>query len=198
MAGVNSGPGRLTLQVAALIDGSGAPLVPDAVMVIDGGTIRWAGPAVAAPGGTRPAAEPVTFSSGIAVPGFVDAHVHFTLFADGRPYEAMAAEPDAMMAFAAARNALVHLRAGVTTARDNGSRNRLGFALRDAIDRGLIPGPRLLVSGRPVTPSAGHLYWCEATADGADEIRDAVRRPAGAGADHIKIMATGGATVRAE
>ncbi len=195
MAGVNSGPGRLTLQVAALIDGTGAPLVPDAAIVIDGGTIRWAGPAVAAPGGTRPDAEPVTFSSGIAVPGFVDAHVHFTLFADGRPYEAMAAEPDAMMAFAAARNALVHLRAGVTTARDNGSRNRLGFALRDAIDRGLIPGPRLLVSGRPVTPSAGHFHWCNGTADGADEIRDAVRRLAAEGADHIKIMASGGGTV---
>src|SRR5260221_9598102 len=107
----------------------------------------------------------------------------------------MAAESDAMMAFAAARNALVHLRAGVTTARDNGSRNRLGFALRNAIDRGLIPGPRLLVSGRPVTRSAGHFHWCNGTADGADEIRDAVRRLAAEGADHIKIMASGGGTV---
>ncbi len=181
--------------MAALIDGSGAPLVPDAAIVIQGGTIRWAGPAVAAPGGTRPDAEPVAYNGGVAVPGFVDAHVHFTLFADGRPYEAMAAESDAMMAFAAARNALVHLRAGVTTARDNGSRNRLGFALRNAIDRGLIPGPRLLVSGRPVTPSAGHFHWCNGTADGADEIRDAVSRLAAEGADHVKIMASGGGTV---
>src|SRR5258708_30506320 len=98
MAGVNSGPGRLTLQVAALIDGTGAPLVPDAAIVIDGGTIRWAGPAVAAPGGTRPDAAPVTFSSGIAGPGLVDAHVPFTLLAHGRPYEATAAAPHAMMA----------------------------------------------------------------------------------------------------
>src|SRR5258708_33788260 len=63
------------------------------------------------------------------------------------------------------------------------------------MDRGLTPGPRLLVSGRPVTPSAGHFHWCNGTADGADEIRDAVRRLAAEGADHIKIMASGGGTV---
>jgi imidazolonepropionase-like amidohydrolase len=136
----------------------------------------------------------VAFDTGVAVPGFVDAHVHFTLFADGRSYEEMAAETDAMMAFAAARNALTHLRAGVTTARDNGSRNRLGFALKQAIDRGLVAGPRLLVSGRPVTPPGGHFHWCNGTADGPDEIRQAVKSLAADGADHVKIMASGGGT----
>jgi imidazolonepropionase-like amidohydrolase len=196
MAGVKAAPARLTLQVAALIDGTGAPPLPDGVIVIEGGVIRYAGPR---PGGSpgqpgRPGPAVATFDTGVAVPGFVDAHVHFTLFADGRSYEEMAAEQDAMMALAAARNALAHLRAGVTTARDNGSRNRLGFALRDAIDRGLVPGPRLLVSGRPVTPPAGHFHWCNGTADGPDEIRQAVKGLAAEGADHIKIMASGGGT----
>jgi imidazolonepropionase-like amidohydrolase len=196
MAGVKAGPGRLALHVAALIDGTGAPQQQDAVIVIEGGVIRSAGPAPGKPAGApaRPDDELVTFETGVAVPGFIDAHVHFTLFADGRSYEEMATEPDARMAFAATRNALTHLRAGVTTARDNGSRNRLGFALRDAIERGLISGPRLLVSGRPVTPPGGHFHWCNGTADGPDEIRQTIKGLAAEGADHIKIMASGGGT----
>src|SRR5260221_12049209 len=106
MAGVNSGSGRLTLHVAALIDGSGAPLVPDAAIVIQGGTIRWAGPAVAAPGGTRPDAEPVAYSGGGAVPGFVHAPFDLPPFPPGRPYEAMAAQSGARMPVAAPRNPL--------------------------------------------------------------------------------------------
>lgn len=82
----------------------------------------------------------------------------------------------------------------MTTARDNGSRHRLGFALRDAIERGLVPGPRLLVGGRPVTPPGGHFHWCNGTADGPDEIRQAIKGLAADGADHIKIMASGGGT----
>ena len=194
MAGVKAGPGRLTLHVAELIDGTGAPPLPDAVISIEGGTIRFAGPAPAEPAESTEPAGLVRFDTGVAVPGFVDAHVHFTLFADGRSYEEMAAESDATMTLAAARNALTHLRAGVTTARDNGSRNRLGFALRDAIDRGLIPGPRLLVSGRPVTQPGGHFHWCNGTADGPDEIARAVKGLAADGADLIKIMASGGGT----
>lgn len=194
MAGVKAGPGRLTLHVAELIDGTGAPPLPDAVISIEGGTIRFAGPAPAEPAESTEPAGLVRFGTGVAVPGFVDAHVHFTLFADGRSYEEMAAESDATMTLAAARNALTHLRAGVTTARDNGSRNRLGFALRDAIDRGLIPGPRLLVSGRPVTQPGGHFHWCNGTADGPDEIARAVKGLAADGADLIKIMASGGGT----
>jgi imidazolonepropionase-like amidohydrolase len=201
MTGVKSGnPGRLTVRVGALIDGTGAAPVDDAAIVIEGGTIRQAGPASQVLGAQRPGDPPsghdaaVAFDGAVAVPGFVDAHVHFTLFADGRSYEAMAAESDAMMAFVAARNALVHLRSGVTTARDNGSRNRLGFELKAAIDHGLIAGPRLLVSGRPITQPSGHFHWCNGTAEGPDEIRAAVKGLAAEGADHIKIMASGGGT----
>lgn len=130
-----------------------------------------------------------------ALPGLVDAHTHFTLLADGRSYEEMASESDELLAIAAARNAAIHLRSGVTTARDNGSRNMLGFVLRDAIDRGFVDGPRLLVAGRPVTPTRGHFDWCNGTADGADEIRRAIRRLVAEGANHIKVMASGGGTV---
>jgi imidazolonepropionase-like amidohydrolase len=196
MAGVKSGnPGPLTLRVGTLIDGTGAAPVEDAAIVIEGGTIRQAGQASQVLGDLDPNHDAaVTFDGAVAVPGFVDAHVHFTLFADGRSYEAMAAESDAMMAFAAARNALVHLRSGVTTARDNGSRNRLGFELKAAIDGGVIAGPRILVSGRPITQPSGHFHWCNGTAEGPDAIEAAVKGLAAEGADHIKIMASGGGT----
>ena len=66
--------------------------------------------------------------------------------------------------------------------------------MREAIKRGYFVGPRLLLSGRPVTHSYGHFYWCNGVADGADEIRATVRQLVAEGADHIKIMASGGAT----
>jgi imidazolonepropionase-like amidohydrolase len=199
MIGVKASAGRQTLRVAGLIDGTGAPQRNDAVIVIEGGTIQRVGRAADVLGDIPPDENAaVTWSGGIAVPGFVDAHVHFTLFADGRSYEAMAAESDVAMALVAARNALVHLRAGVTTARDNGSRNRLGFELKAAIDQGIIQGPRLLVSGRPVTQPAGHFHWCNGAADGTDGIRAAIKRLAAEGADHIKVMASGGGTLGTE
>jgi len=196
MTGVKASAGRQTLRVAGLIDGTGAPQLNDAAIVIEGGTIQRVGPAADVTGDIPPGQDAaVGWSSGIAVPGFVDAHVHFTLFADGRSYEEMAAESDVTMVLAAARNALVHLRAGVTTARDNGARNLLGFELKAAIDHGVIQGPRLLVSGRPVTQPAGHFHWCNGTAEGTDGIRAAIKRLAAEGADHIKVMASGGGTL---
>ncbi|MDP6184557.1 MAG: amidohydrolase family protein, partial [Gammaproteobacteria bacterium] len=64
--------------------------------------------------------------------------------------------------------------------------------VRDIIDSGEAPGPRLLVSGAPITTTSGHLHWCGLTADTEDEVRIAVRRMVEAGADFIKVMATGG------
>ena len=128
------------------------------------------------------------------LPGFIDAHCHITLAGDSRTYEQMALDRDETMALVAVRNLQLHLRSGVTTVRDNGGRNMVSFAVRDAVDRGYLLSPRLLLAGRPVTPSAGHFHWCGGAADGADAIRAAVRRLVAEGADHIKIMASGGGT----
>src|SRR2546427_2332870 len=126
------------LRVGRLIDGTGADPLVDAAILIDGPTIDWRGPATALPSDRRVEGESRRFIAATALPGFVDAHVHLSLFADGRSYEEMAAETDEQMAIAGATNAWVHLRSGVTTARDNGARNRLGFELRRSIERGVI------------------------------------------------------------
>jgi imidazolonepropionase-like amidohydrolase len=99
-----------------------------------------------------------------------------------------------MMALYALRNLRIHLESGVTTLRDNGGRNRVTFVTREAVSRGYFESPKLLLSGRPITPSGGHFHWCNGVADGPDELRAAVRLLAAEGADHIKIMASGGST----
>lgn len=182
------------VYVDRLIVGGTADLIHQAVLRIDGERIGFVGPASELPEQVGPAAQH-HFEAATALPGLVDAHTHFSLAADGRSYEDMAGDPDVRMALNGARNALVHLRAGITTARDNGARNRIVFELRDAIDGGWLEGPRLLVAGRPVTPSGGHFHWCNGAVDGAEAIAEAVRELVREGADHIKIMASGGGTI---
>lgn len=135
------------------------------------------------------------FPSGTLLPGLIDAHAHLTLPANRRTYEQMALDSDEMMALVSLRNLRRHLASGVTTIRDNGGRNRVTFVVREALRRGYFVGPRLLLAGRPLTTRFGHFFWCNGEADGEVAIRAAVRQLVAEGADHIKIMASGGATV---
>ncbi|HEY6202495.1 MAG TPA: amidohydrolase family protein [Candidatus Limnocylindria bacterium] len=128
------------------------------------------------------------------LPGIIDVHTHLSLAADGRTYEEMAADDDRAMVEIAARNARVHLQAGVTTVRENGARNDVGFTIRDTIASGRATGPRVLASGRPITPSGGHFHWCNGVADGEVALRAAANQLIDQGADHLKIMASGGGT----
>jgi imidazolonepropionase-like amidohydrolase len=185
---------RTMLTADRLIDGSGTDPVRDAAVVLDGERIAWAGAATSVPHRYRDRAAVRRYPGCTLLPGFVDAHAHFTLFADGRSYEQMAAQPDEMMLLAGARNAWRHLSGGVTTARDNGSRGTNGFVLRQAISTGIVPGPRLLAAGPPITPPQGHFHWCGGAASGEMQMSRQVRTLAELGADHIKIMASGGDT----
>ena len=81
---------------------------------------------------------------------------------------------------------------GVTTLRDIGSKNEIAFPIRDAVRRGVIPGPRLILTGTPITTTAGHCWMFGTEADTVDEVVTAVRRQKKLGADCIKMMATGG------
>jgi len=182
-----------SLRVGRLVDGLGGAPITDAVIVVQGDRVAWIGEYAAVP--PEWSTSILDYSSSTALPGLVDAHVHMSLFADGRTYEEMAGDSDGVMALAAARNVRTHLTSGVTTARDNGARNRLGFDIKLAIDRGYLDGPRMLVAGRPITAPGGHFFWCGEEADGEEAIRESVRRLVAEGADHIKIMASGGGTV---
>jgi imidazolonepropionase-like amidohydrolase len=86
------------------------------------------------------------------------------------------------------------LNNGVTTARENGAKGRVGFSIRSAIDRGIIPGPRMVISGRPIATTGGHLHFFGQPADGVEGVRHAARVLIADGADWLKITATGGST----
>ena len=89
------------------------------------------------------------------------------------------------------------LQAGFTTVRDTGARGFIDIALRSAIERGLIPGPRLFVSGHFICMTGGHGSTFGARqADGVAECRKAAREQIRAGVDVVKVMATGGVLTR--
>ncbi|MBM3189458.1 MAG: amidohydrolase family protein, partial [Chloroflexi bacterium] len=91
-----------------------------------------------------------------------------------------------------ARHAQECLLAGITTVRDCGGRGLTTLAVRDAIADGLLPGPRVLASGMPITTTFGHLYFCGLEVEGVDNVRVAARKLAKEGVDFLKVMATGG------
>lgn len=138
------------------------------------------------------------------LPGLIDSHVHLTseLGPNQLIDEVTLTASDA--ALRGAGNARTTLLAGFTTVADLGAPNDAIFALRRAIAEGRVPGPRIIASGAAVTPDGGHgdangfapaivdVLRSPAACSGADDCRRAVRRQIQAGADIIKITATGG------
>jgi len=98
----------------------------------------------------------------------------------------------AMITLKAARHAHLSLLAGVTTVRDLGSVNGISGSLRDAINLGIVIGPRIVSTNQAVCITGGQGWQFSRQADGADGVRQAVREQIRAGADAIKMMATGG------
>src|SRR4051812_7524938 len=182
-----------------IVDASRPAQGPSTITVVDGRITA------VTPGLTPPpaGARLIDLSSRTVLPGLIDAHVHLTSV-PGHPFWQEAIQTDEYLALVGARNALTTLRAGFTTVRDLGSPGVTGFALKRAIDEGLVPGPRMLVSGTPLSTIGGHgdvagfrPEVIEAldghnTCTGAEQCAARVRELARAGADVIKFMATGG------
>jgi imidazolonepropionase-like amidohydrolase len=137
-------------------------------------------------------ARTIPLDGGTLLPGFIDSHVHLCIDGSPDPVSASLAEPVTMTAIKAAQFAKKTLMAGVTSVRDMGGRNGVDLALKQAIQSGLIPGPRMLVSGQLICMTGGHGWQMGREADGPDEVRKAAREQIKAGADIVKLMATGG------
>ncbi|HVA87763.1 MAG TPA: amidohydrolase family protein [Candidatus Saccharimonadales bacterium] len=188
-------PAEFTIITAdRLIDGLGGPPIPNGgVMIHDGKIVRvGAGDELRAPDGATVERHHRAGTS--IVPGYVDAHTHVIAPGDGTPGEGVAATDDDILLLQAAANVRRMLNLGVTTARENGAKNRVGFSIREGIRRGIVPGPRMVICGRPVATTGGHLHFFGQAADGEDGVRRAVRELIRDGADWIKITATGGST----
>jgi imidazolonepropionase-like amidohydrolase len=125
-------------------------------------------------------------------PGLVNAHAH--LEASGEPDlmgYIQATTPNQRMLRAVA-NACKSAKAGITTIRDVGSSNRIAADIRDAIEEGRIPGPRMRASGAVLCMTGGHGWPIGRAVDSPWDARKAVREQMLAGADCIKLIATGG------
>lgn len=177
-----------------LLDGTSNDVIQNAAVLMEGSTISWVGPEkdLRIPEGV--AYETCTYPGKTILPGLVDVHTHMNLPGDGTIVEETAAETDEMLLLRSVMNGRNHFEAGVTTARENGAKNQTAFALKNGIDQGFIPGPRMVVCGRPITISGGHCWFFGGEVDGVVGVRRAVRQLVKEGADYIKLMATGGGT----
>lgn len=181
---------RRILANARIIDGTGEVL-PDRFIVIDDGSIVDVVSMSEFP--ATPDAEVIDVSENIVMPGIIDCHVHLSIDGDADPIGQVVADSDALSALRMAKNAERTIAAGITTVRDLGAKNHVDISFRRALDQGMYTAaPRLVLSGQPVTMTGGHCWQFGREANGADDVRRAAREQIRAGADCVKLMATGG------
>ena len=181
------------IKAKGLVDVKKETLIPDPLLMIDDDKIIAVGREGDMPG-THPEAEIFDFPGKYILPGLINSHVHLCLFSEGKDiWEYGINLPNEILALTAAKNARLELMSGITTLRDCAGQGEVMYALRVAMEMGLIEGPRLFLSGRHLTMTGGHnIFGIEV--DGPDNIIKAVRKLFKEGADFIKIMATGGGT----
>ena len=153
---------------------------------VDGEHIAGVGSGEPSP---RAAERTIDLAGRSIMPGLIDTHVHM---AGGDYFPGYEHEAIGIAAVRTAEAARRTLMAGFTTVRVASSRDFLDVDIRDAINLGLIPGPRVIASGRGITCTGGHLHEAAMEVDGSDEIRKAVRTHVKRGADSLKIMMSGG------
>ncbi|MEE8399664.1 MAG: amidohydrolase family protein [Desulfobacterales bacterium] len=137
-------------------------------------------------------AHVISMANRTLLPGFIDTHVHLCFDARPDPIAGAVGEPPAITTLKAAKNAEKTLLGGVTTVRDLGGVDGIDLGLREAINTGLVAGPRMLVSGKVICMTGGHAWQIGVEVNGADEARKAAREQLKSGVDIVKLMATGG------
>jgi imidazolonepropionase-like amidohydrolase len=175
-------------RARGVFDGLSAGLTAGTGVVVQGDRVIEVGAADALAG---PGLVEHDFGAGVIVPGFVDAHTHVTLRPGEGDQDGQCEAPAVWQAIRGFENLRRMLHSGVTTARIMTEEHHIDFEYRDAIERGEVAGPRLLVSGAGLSPPGGHGCTGPGVA-GVEQLRAAVRDRVASGADHIKIFTTGG------
>ena len=191
-------PKRTVIHAGKLLDVKTGNMLSDQAIVIEGDKIVSIGAmsSLKLSGDERR----IDLANGTVLPGLIDAHTHLT-FDPQFGYEGLAISVP-REALIGAKNARVTLEAGFTTVRNVGADGYADVALRDAINAGDVPGPRMLVSGPPLGITGGHCdnnllpaeYHAvgDGVADGVAQVQHKVRENIKYGADLIKVCATGG------
>ena len=188
---------QVVIQADRLIDGVGGPPVEDMALVIDGDVISRIVPSTHL-GDVAESVRVLRFPGATLLPGLIDSHTHTNMAGRGRSGEEAMSDGDDLMLLRSARNARIALRSGVTTMCDNGAWHNTGFSLKHGIEEGEVSGPTMLVCGRPVTVTGGHLWFMGGETDGVEGVRTTTRQLIKQGADFIKVIATGGSTLTSD
>jgi imidazolonepropionase-like amidohydrolase len=163
---------------------AGDTVIENGFVEIEQGKIKAVGP-VGDLGTTT--ADLIDCTGQTIVPGLMNSHAHLAWDGIHDLARQSMDDPPEISAYKSAANMLKCLRAGITLVRDLGM-NRANIYTKQAVEQGIFPGPRLLITGEAIIQTGGHTYWCCREASGPDEMRRAVRDQMRAGADLIKIM----------
>jgi len=197
----NSSATGVAIKAGRLLDVRSGKYLDNQIILIEGDRVKEIGPA--ADLATRLAAGTrlIDLSRYTVLPGLIDAHTHLTFAPGSTSYRGLGISIP-REALVGARNARVTLEAGFTTVRNVGARGFADIALRDAINAGDVPGPRIVASGPALSISGGHgdinllapefHVSSDGVANGVDGVTAKVREDIKYGADVIKFMATGG------
>ena len=182
------------VNAARLIDCTDGSVRQNMAVVVENGRISRVSSQheLAFPEGARP--EVHDFGDATLLPGLIDCHTHTNMPGDGSSVEDVHEDDDDIRLIQAVKSARLAIESGVTTMRENGGWNRSTFSLKEGIRRGLVPGPRIVNCGRPITMTGGHCWMMGSQADGVDGVRKEVRKLVAEGADYIKVMTNGGST----
>jgi imidazolonepropionase-like amidohydrolase len=194
-------PSEVAIHAGKVLDVRTGQYAIDQIIWIEGDRIKAIGTAAEITAKLPANTKMVNLSKFTVLPGLIDCHTHLTM----TPYSSGPAGLHISyprQALTGAKNARITLEAGFTTVRNVGADGYSDVALRDAIRAGDVPGPRMLVSGPPLSITGGHgdenflapqFGWSsDGVADGVDGVTKKVRENVKYGADVIKFMATGG------
>jgi len=203
-SGEQRGKGTIVLRAAQIIDGTGAEPIKNGVVVVTDDKIVAVGTSqsIKIPGGARV----INLGDATLLPGFIDSHTHIIgrVLGDPEGQNSLVRDYESFGAILGVGNAQKTLMSGFTTIRNVGASDFQDLALRKAINEGWIIGPRILTAAHSLGITGGHcdengykpgLFdgdYKKGIANGADEVRAAVRYQVKYGADLIKTCATGG------
>jgi imidazolonepropionase-like amidohydrolase len=197
-------PASLLVHNGTLFDGNGVPGIPDAAVLVEAGRIVYAGPRAGLPPTETRDLLRVDALGGTILPGLVEAHFHATYFNVEKLEDLDIKYPVEFVTLQAAVNCQLALECGYTAARSGGCLFNCDVWLKNAIEQGLIPGPRLASSGREICSMGGLMDWnpdfrkigmdgLVFCINGVEEARRAVRSLVKDGVEWVKTYPTGDA-----
>lgn len=195
--------GTTVIANGQLIDGTGAPPVPEALLVATDGIITYAGPAAGAPPLPAGAAR-IDAHGGTIMPGLIEAHIHLTYFNVSELADLDIKFPVEYVTLQSGVNARTALECGYTAARSGGCLHNIDVWMKKAIEEDMIPGPRLSASGREICGAGGLMDWnpdyrrigmegIVFIVNGPEDARKAVRKLVKDGIEWVKTYPTGDA-----